>query len=291
MKKPRPMLATKVSASQLEALTYPLLVQPKIDGIRCLITKDGAVSRNYKPIPNRYIRECLSREAYIGLDGELVAGDSFRETSSAVKSQEGTPNFSYIVFDVWNIPGLSFEERWMSLLSTVNPGENGILLCWTYSALDAQEVLSFHRRFIEDGWEGSILRSLSGYYKHGRSTLREQKLLKLKEFQKGYAVVVGVEELMVNRNPQTEDAFGLAERAKKKDLLESGGTLGALRCKTIESGVEFKIGTGFDDETRLALWRNPPIGEIVEYLHFDTSGDYSKPRFPSFSRILEESDA
>ena len=51
----KPMLsATCKDSSQL---VYPVLVTPKLDGIRCLVKDTGVVSRTLKPIPNKYIRK------------------------------------------------------------------------------------------------------------------------------------------------------------------------------------------------------------------------------------------
>lgn len=59
----------------LETLDYPVLVQPKLDGIRAVVKDGRLLSRTLKSIPNASIRAALERTVFEGLDGELVVGD------------------------------------------------------------------------------------------------------------------------------------------------------------------------------------------------------------------------
>ena len=47
----KPMLAQKVNTKPID-WTKKVFVQPKLDGIRCIFTKDGAYSRNHKQFKN-----------------------------------------------------------------------------------------------------------------------------------------------------------------------------------------------------------------------------------------------
>ena len=88
----RPILAEKIEPSELENLKYPVLVSPKLDGIRCLIVDGKALSRSFKPIPNLFIQSLLSKQEFNGLDGELVLeGKTFNETQSIVMSESSEP--------------------------------------------------------------------------------------------------------------------------------------------------------------------------------------------------------
>lgn len=74
----KPMLASDCDGA-IEKLKYPVLVSPKIDGIRCLNVDGQALTRSLKPQPNRTIRALASNPAFVGLDGELVIpGETFR---------------------------------------------------------------------------------------------------------------------------------------------------------------------------------------------------------------------
>ena len=84
-----PMLASKWEDSK-DKITYPIFSQPKLDGIRCIVTKDGMFSRNGKPIISApHIRESLSElyETYpnLILDGELYA-DKFANDFNKIVS-------------------------------------------------------------------------------------------------------------------------------------------------------------------------------------------------------------
>jgi DNA ligase 1 len=121
----KPMLAGK--CTDITKLRYPVLASPKLDGIRCLVVKqDGkvrAVSRNFKPIPNHYIREWLEENCPPGFDGELIIPNStFQHTSSAVMSRNGEPAFEYQVFDYYSDQPYAkrmnnLKEFWMENLA------------------------------------------------------------------------------------------------------------------------------------------------------------------------------
>lgn len=50
----KPMLAGK-APDDLNELTLPVLVSPKLDGIRCVMHEGVALSRKLKPIPNAFV--------------------------------------------------------------------------------------------------------------------------------------------------------------------------------------------------------------------------------------------
>lgn len=79
--------------------------------------------------------------------------------------------------------------------------------------------------FIKEGYEGTILRSPSGLYKYGRSTVKEAYLLKMKIFQDEEFEVVGFIEMNHNRNEATKDALGNTERSSHRENMIPSGTL------------------------------------------------------------------
>ena len=94
----KPMLADK--CERLHALNFPLLATPKLDGIRCLKLNGRALTRSFKPVSNRFIREWIEANLPDGLDGELIVkGTTFNETAGHVGRESGEPDFTFAVFD------------------------------------------------------------------------------------------------------------------------------------------------------------------------------------------------
>ena len=95
----KPMLAaTLKDVSQLDYSKGYLATQ-KLDGIRALMIDGKLVSRTFKPIRNKYIREMLEAVLPDGADGEIVCPGAFQATSSGVMSADGEPEFTYFMFD------------------------------------------------------------------------------------------------------------------------------------------------------------------------------------------------
>jgi DNA ligase-1 len=270
----------------LTELRFPLLATPKIDGIRCLIVNGEAVSRNLKPIPNLYVRS-LVRNLPEGFDGELVCPGGFNETQSAIMTQDGTPPFKYRVFDFYH--KAPYYER-VGFLKM----QFGFSLCAFAEPVlydqvdDLYELLDYERLALEQGYEGVMLRSPTGPYKFGRSTLKEHYLLKLKRFLDAEAVIEDFEELQRNGNDRTTNRLGLSERSSHQAGLVPGETLGALWVRDTRTAVQFSIGSGFDAALRDQIWANRDYyrGRTVTY-RYQPSGVKDKPRFPVFKGFRE----
>jgi DNA ligase-1 len=68
-----------------------------------------------------------------------------------------------------------------------------------------EELDAFEADCLRDGFEGVMLRSPSGRYKFGRSTLKENLLLKLKRFEDAEAQIIGFEGLSHNANETSSE--------------------------------------------------------------------------------------
>lgn len=280
----KPMLSATCNAPS--ALAYPLLASPKLDGIRALVLPGmGLVTRNLKPVPNKFLRAMLSQPELMGLDGELILGDHdasvFRRTTSAVMSQEGEPEVIFHVFDVY-AKGLPYSDR-LSYLEG-RPWPTRIRLVPHKMIRNVKELATYEEEKLAQGYEGVMVRSLDGLYKEGRATAREGSLLKIKQFADAEAIIIGVEERMHNANTATTNALGHTERSSHQENLVGRGDLGALVCRGTNGpykNVEFRVGTGFDDATRAQLWGEPPLGLVVKYKYFP-QGSKDAPRFPVF---------
>lgn len=271
----KPMLASPLAAA--DDLTLPVLVTPKIDGIRALMVGGKLVSRTLKPIPNRAVCKALEAILPEGADGELVYGDTFQSSTSAVMTHTFVPEkedtFTFYWFDfVKDLPEKPYEQRIEDMIRFCSKVrmENDVvevipLYPQTISAID--DLDAYEADVLDDGFEGVMLRKPGGKYKFGRSTAKEGLLLKLKRFEDDEAVVLGVEEL---------------RRTDGEDNKVPGGVLGALVCETGDK-VQFKIGTGFSAELRKDLWRQKKelVGKLVKYKYLRV-GVKTAPRHPVF---------
>lgn len=279
----KPMLA---AATNGHFLKYPMLLSPKLDGIRCLIIDGVAVGRSLKPLPNKYVQKIFGRPELNGLDGELVVGqptakEVFQATSSGVMSIEGEPEVSFWVFDDFSESG-GFQHR----LSAARRRIKNQKFCEIVPhnmVINADELSIWEEGYLELGYEGVMLRHPDGPYKHGRSTAKEGWLLKIKRFEDSEALVIGFSELMHNANEAKRNQLGHLERSSHKANKVGKQMLGALTVKDLKTGIEFDIGTGFTEDQRKLLWAagDSLLGKVVRYKSQPT-GVKEKPRFPVF---------
>lgn len=289
------MLAGK--ATNLEQLRFPLLASPKLDGIRATVDNAGTLlSRNGKPIRNQHVQKLFGWPALAGLDGELIVGDPtspscFRDTSSGVMSEDGTPDVTYYVFDCWAHDAiLPFSERLRKAKEIrdigVNPNRPSRITVVPHITIKTlEELLRYEEVCLTKGYEGVMLRDPNGPYKHGRSTEKEGWLLKLKRFEESEAIILDSVELRHNHNEKGADGKRTSHAAGKV----LGGVLGALVVRDLKTKAEFEIGTGFTREQRVELWqlRNRLKGRMITYKFFPT-GSKDRPRFPVFKGFRED---
>ncbi|KKL68388.1 hypothetical protein LCGC14_2125500 [marine sediment metagenome] len=287
----KPMLAGTVK--DMAKIQYPVLCTPKLDGIRCLKIDGKAVSRNFKKIPNTYIRSWIEEFFPDGVDGELIAeGGTFQETTSAVMREDGARKVVfYYVFDyVKNDVKRTYSERMEDLADHLEgvPKEMCKRVLPT-TIKNETELLAFEKKCLADGYEGVMLRRPDGPYKEGRSTVREGYLLKLKRFVDSEAVIVGFEERLHNENVATKDAFGRTERSSHKANMTPTGMLGAFVVK--EGKMSFKIGSGFTEKQRIEIWNNRDkyLGQLAKYKS-QKQGSKDAPRFPIFLGVRNKND-
>lgn len=153
----------------------------------------------------------------------------------------------------------------------------------------ADQLAEYEEVQLREGYEGVVLRSPTGPYKHGRSTLREQYLLKLKRFTDAEARIINFEELLQNANTATSDERGYTKRSSHQENLIPMGVLGAFVVSM--GAIEFNIGTGFTARERRDLWlhRDGLIGRWIKFKHF-AQGGKDKPRHPVFLGFRDPRD-
>jgi DNA ligase-1 len=284
----KPMLAATLE--NVDALKYPVLCTPKLDGIRCLVVNGKAVTRTFKPFPNNWINHEVGKLPD-GLDGEIVvSGKSFSEVTHDVMREDGIPAFTYAVFDYLHVDDtLPYDDRMDMLKQLQLPAFVEKIM--PIEVNSKEELLAFEKGCLEAGYEGVMIRAPDGPYKFGRSTVREGFLLKFKRFVDSEAEILELQEQMTNENTAEKDAFGRTKRGSSAEGLVPAGTLGAIKVKDLVSGVEFSIGSGFDAATRAQIWkaRKSYIGKTVKYKS-QPSGAKDAPRFPVFLGFRDARD-
>jgi DNA ligase-1 len=290
----RPMLACQYDKAKVR---WPMLASPKLDGIRCLAFGGVAMARSMKPIRNRYIQAWFkdNAEALQAFDGELIVGppnaaDVFNVTSSAVNSEDGEPDFTYHVFDRVALGDYTHRFDYLRQEDMLDR----VKLVPNFTIFSEGDLGFYESKALDEGYEGVMLRHPMSPYKQGRSTPKEAYLLKVKRFFDAEAEIIDMLEEMRNDNPLTTNELGLGKRSSHQGNLIAKGTMGTLCVRGINGefkGVEFGIGSGFDQATRQSLWDNRQnmLGKVVTYKYFSI-GVKDKPRFPVFKGFRDLTD-
>lgn len=241
-----PMLAHSYSDYK-EKVTFPCFVQPKLDGMRCPIRKEGAFSRQGKPVNSvPHIVEALKPifDAHPGLviDGELYNHDlkhDFNKLISVVKKSKPTAadiaeskkTMQFHVYDMFDISNgaAKFRDRYMELLELVD-GVEFIVPVKTFKVDNQAEMDELYEKFLEEGYEGMMVRNDYPYVQK-----RTANLLKRKEFVDGEYMITDIIEGIGNRSgmmgkiimitPQGEsfeaDGSGLGGHEAYVEMLEN----------------------------------------------------------------------
>ena len=292
------MLAVK--ANDFDALRYPLLASPKIDGVRATNKNGALLSRTMTPIPNAFTQQLFAHEVFHGLDGELVVGEPnhpncMQNTMSGVMSRDGKPDVKWYLFDRWSAQGPYWNRARdaKALLGAIEWGALSPTMIWLPQTLirTADDLRAYEEARVQEGYEGVILRAPDGPYKQNRSTVKEGYMLKVKRFVDSEAEILGCYELMHNDNEATIDARGHTKRSTHQENKRAAGVLGGFHVRDIHSGVEFDIGTGFTAEQRKNLWEGQRYlkGKIVKYKHFPI-GVVELPRHPIYLGFRDRRD-
>lgn len=237
-------------------------VQPKLDGMRCLKKGTELMSRKGKGITTlpHISEEIVNNFDY--LDGELYAhGLSFQENMKIIKkNRPESINVKYHVYDIVRI-NMSFEKRYV-WLKKITEDYNHIELVPTFQVHNEEMLKVYHRNFISEGYEGSILRwGNDGYTVNKRSS----NLLKYKDFIDGDYEIVDIEPS--DKKPEH----------------------GVVICKCKKTGETFGTGMKVSHKEReeILLNKNAYIGKIANVRFFEYT-DSGIPRFPVFIGIHED---
>ena len=220
------------------------------------------------------------------VDGELIRrnidgltdGQNFRETISILNSDGNDKSLiKFVIFDI--VPIDEFErdactenysvrkKRLLDLKNKIqkNGTQNIEVVQMVYEGTDVNDVYDWLDYAVKHDWEGLVVNRQVPY----RRT-RHNGCLKVKRF---YTVDLRITAIEEGQN-------------------RLAGTMGALVVDY--KGNELRVGSGFDDATRAAVWENPDnyIGKIVEIKYKEKSCDkktgLESLQFPTFVRFRND---
>ncbi len=282
-------------ANHESKITGKKLVEPKLDGVRCLTVVDfeqrtvTQYTRNGKVLENfTHITEALEQQidnfgrSYV-LDGEVIS-HSFQDLMKQVhrKDNVAATDARLMLFDVLPLvefkQGVStlgqrrrsnFLKEWKNLFNDTGcidivPQKEFDLDVFT----DEIEFKDYNKLMVEAGYEGIMIKDPNAKYECKRSA----SWLK----QKPYIEV------------------SLAVTAYEEGTGRNQGRLGALICEGTDDGKRIAVncGSGFTDEQRAEFWaaKDTLIGQVVEVradaaTRSQDSEDVYSLRFPRFLRF------
>jgi DNA ligase-1 len=282
-----------ITNEQLAVLSYPIVGSAKLDGFRVIVDGEPKTS-SLKPWPNLFVREELSDPMYHGLDGELIVGspfmtsptdDVFHRTSGPLRQIHGKPEFAFFVFDHWTGGSFTYKERWLDNL----PEERGRIIILEQRLLySPQEVMEYENEMIKLGYEGCMIRSLTGRYKENRCSFNEKNIYKRKPFVETEAVIINLIEGLENLNEPRMNESGYLRRSSHQENKIGKDTLGSFRLKSDLWPTSFHAGTGegYTAEMKQDIWncRDEYIGKIAT-IKYQKYGSRDAPRLPSVIKI------
>ena len=271
----KPMLAYPVSKKPID-YSKPVFIQPKLDGVRCLIQYDNskvtAYSRTGKEWKNiDHILENLTpwfeNNKTTVLDGELYnhdLRDDFETIISLVRRQkpddidmlESRDMVQFHCYDIIHPDNNVFQDR-DNFIKNCLPESYCVKHVPTHLILSGGHAKVYHNRNLDKGYEGSIVRANDVY-----QNKRSHNLRKFKDFHDAEAQIIGYET-------------GAGKRE---------GTLGKFIMQD-ENGIQFGCppGKGFTYKDMADMLNNinDYIGETATFTYFERTkaGSYRHPLF------------
>lgn len=251
------------------------IAQPKLDGFRCLFIPEGdtfyAISPNGKPLYNltHIIDELKAKKIKSVIDGELF-GKDWNYTAHIVRASKKPRDGSEIklyCFDMIDADEFKtqnfttpYSVRYNNYISAFKNCKT-IVCVVSEEAKSNENVWKLAKKFLLNGYEGSVIKNLNGLYKCGRS----QDIQRLKFTD---TVDLQIESMEIGEG-------------------ENSGRLGCVICDM--DGVKIRVGIGFDFPLRQDMWDNQKnyIGRYIE-IKFQEKTAAGSLRFPAFLRFRDD---
>ena len=199
----KPMLAYPVSKKPID-YTKPVYMQPKLDGVRCVIQCDNNVITAYSRTGKEWkniqhilaeLKPFFQKYPDVILDGELYnhdLRDDFEKIISLVRKQKPTEEqrleasklTQFHCYDIID-EKLPFDQRIEFVNESLMLLGNSIYTVYTTKVEEDQANIQ-HQANLDEGYEGSILRTNDTY-----ACKRSHNLRKFKDFSDKEATIVG----------------------------------------------------------------------------------------------------
>ena len=280
MMKYKPMLAYPVSSKPID-YSKPVFIQPKLDGVRCLMqyekirgwggysevvaySRTGKVWKNINHILKE-LKPFFQKHPNVVLDGELYNHDfrdDFESIISMVRKTKPTDedrlksrlNVQFHCYDIVNKRmKFSTRDNWISKYLIGNWCIKHVETIQT----DEEQAHFIHTQNLEKGYEGSIVRLDTPY-----QCKRSHSLRKFKDFSDAEANIVGYEE-------------GKGKRT---------GTLGKFIMQD-DDGNKFGCppgkGHNYKDLARMLIEIHKYMGQRATFTYFERTkaGSYRHPLY------------
>ena len=257
-----------------------LYISPKLDGLRCVVTKDGAYSRNgneFVAFPHilRELEPLFDKYPDLRLDGECYTNrlkNDFNKIISLAKKSKPTPqdiaeSEEYLEYWIFDCPSKSggYSERYNFLHDIILKNyfnNKWIKLCIHKVIKTEAEIETNLHHYLEKGFEGLMVNISDGLYEQKRS----KNLLKYKLFQDEEFEIVNIVEGQGNRSGM----FGYA-------------TLKSDNGKTFDSSAR----GSHEFYKRLLHEKDDLIGKMATVRFQNLTPGEGVPRFPVIISIRD----
>ena len=313
----KPQLAEDFDPKKLQ---WPMLMQPKIDGVRGINLFGTMTARSLRPHSNKASTLFFSQAQFLGIDGELAADRATHpllcsRTTSALNTIGGSPWIMWHAFDYLHprVSHLLYKDRLAALKHHIHEVQSKcpelgahLELIESNMVTCDEEFNAFLAEYAELGYEGGILRDPYGKHKNGRSSPTHRGLLRCKTFMAVECVVTRLLEGQSNQNEAKTNRLGNTERSTHAaGMVPNGmvGTVVATLCEDArhpltgklvhEKGETIEFGAGKLTHAERDLYFKQPglilgkrmIGQIFPH------GVKDKARFPTFHSLRADADS
>ena len=247
---------------------FPIIAQPKLDGIRCIANKTGLWTRANKPITScphiwEELKPIFEKHPNFTFDGELYnheLKEDFNKITSLVRKLKSTEEdfaeseklVQYHVYDMYDTDheSLIFSGRFFKLGMTLSD-LNSVKVVETVLTQSQDNLDKLYSQWMEDGYEGQMVR-----YDKAYENKRSKFLLKRKEF--------------------------ITDEFKVVSMLEGQGNWAGYTKHFVlqkSDGTNFGAGVRGTQEVLKELWEKGHTPDWATLRYFNETPD-GIPRFP-----------